>query len=97
MMSPMMSPFVMGMHHGMAAAPSDEPSIDRKGRQERDRQRQGEAPPKKRVSETGVHRAGNDEHDRIIDDLHDRDGDRISGKGQGSRRPESHAGLEERV
>lgn len=76
---------VVLMNYGVSLPASDEPAVDRKRRGAGDQQRHGEAPPEQRRLEPGLHCARDDEHDRVVDDLHDRDGDGGRGERESDR------------
>lgn len=57
------------MHHGVAAATSDQPAVNG----ERDHEGDREAPPEERIVKASRERTGDDEDEGVIDDLHGRD------------------------
>ena len=59
----------MLMHHGVAAAAGDQPSVCRKSRDAGNRERAGKADPEQRRGQRCAHRAGNQQHDGVVDDL----------------------------
>src|SRR6478609_9537797 len=65
------------MNHGVALATGDQPAVDERGRDEGDREAEDDAPPELRVAEAGVDRAGDDEHEEVVDELHHRDRDGV--------------------
>lgn len=54
------------MHQRMPLASRDQPAVDGKCRHPGQDQGQGQTPPEQRIRQTGIHRAGNHHHDRII-------------------------------
>lgn len=45
--------------------------------------------------ETGVHRTGDDQHDRVVNDFHDGDRRRVGREREPERRPSRYAGAEQ--
>ncbi len=64
---------VVFVNDRMALAARDQPSIDREGDRARDKQCNRQAFPEQAAIEPCVHRPGDDEHDRIFDELHGQD------------------------
>jgi cytochrome P450 len=72
------------VHHRVALAARDQPAVDRHRDDARDRQREREAAPEQQVAEPGVHRAGDEQHDRVVDHLHRRDAQRVDASAIGT-------------
>ena len=68
------------VHDRMTTSLRNQPAVRRKGRDESCDKRNREAHPEKQVGRTGLHGARNHQHDRIIDNLHDGDRQRVGGK-----------------
>jgi hypothetical protein len=66
----------------MTPATSNQPTVNGKSGNPSENKRKDEAAPEQRLSKPGVHRAGDDEHHSIVNDLHDRDGERIRREGK---------------
>ena len=58
---------VLLVYDGMSAAPTNQPHVHREANGAGHEEREGEASPKERGVEPGVHRVGNREHDRVVD------------------------------
>src|SRR5215203_6977294 len=76
---------------GVSFSAGDQVPVDGEGRDERDRERDGEASPEKQVAEPRVHRARDHDDDEVVYDLHDRDRKRVGGEGERQHRAECHA------
>lgn len=82
---------VVRMHHCVAFAAGNQPPVDRERRHRSDGQRKCKAAPEQHRVESRVHRAGDDEHDGVVDDLHDGDRCGIGGERQPGCAGEAHA------
>src|SRR5215210_1208050 len=80
----------------VALAPGEQPAVDRVGGGSRKHECNCEAPPEHEVAETGLERAGNDEHERVVDDLHHADADRVRRERDREHRPQRKARTEQR-
>src|SRR6266508_313598 len=69
------------VHDGVAAAAGDRPTVDRERGAEGDQERDTEAPPEERIVEPRCDGAGDEENERVVDDLHGRDRERVRSKG----------------
>ena len=78
---------VMRMHQRMATALGNQPAIRWKRGNPGEDEGNGEADPEQRVSEAGIHRARDDDHYDAVNDLHDRDGQRVRREGERESRP----------
>ena len=76
------------VHRDVALALRDQPAVDRQGGEEGDEEREGERAPEEDVPEAGVHRAGDRGHERVVDDLHDRDREGVGGERDRDHGPE---------
>src|SRR5918995_982279 len=63
-----------------AAAARDEPAVDGEGDDAGDGQREGERAPEQDVADAGLHRPGDGEHQRVVDDLHYGDAEGVGGE-----------------
>jgi hypothetical protein len=63
------------LHHGMPSSPRDQPLVYWKRCRPGDKQREDETSPEEPRPESGVHCARYEEHDRVVYDFHDGDGD----------------------
>src|SRR3954453_18545362 len=68
---------VVLVNDGVALAARDQPAVHEGRRGEGDREADDDAPPEEWVAEAGVDRAGNGEHEQVVDQLHHRDGDGV--------------------
>ena len=88
---------VVRVHDGVALAAGDQPAVDRERDRSGDQQRDGEAAPEEEVRQPRFHRARDQEHDRVVDDLHHGDGDGVGGERDGtavaSAIPERRSGI----
>ena len=66
------------------------------GRDPRDEERHRQAGPEQRIRDRRVHRPGDGQDDRVVDDLHDRDRHGVGGEGEAHRRTDRHAGAQQR-
>jgi hypothetical protein len=57
------------VHDRVAAAACDQPAVDRERGDEGDQERDAQAPPEKRIVEPCCDGAGDDEDERVVDDL----------------------------
>ena len=73
-------PTVELVNDGVALAPADEPAVHRHGDDEGDGEGDSQRPPEQRGAEAGVHGAGDEQHDGVVDDLHDGDRERVGGQ-----------------
>jgi len=76
---------------------SDQPAIERQCEREGDDQADSKAAPEERVAEARVDRAGDEQDERVVDDLHYRDRRRIGRKRNGKRAAERNAGSKHRA
>ena len=74
----------------------DQSAVDEERRAPGDRERDRERDPEERVAETRIQRAGPDEQDRVVDDLHRRDRERVGDERDPERRAERCPGAHER-
>ena len=65
------------VHDGVALAPGDESTVHRDRDDERDREARAEAPPEQSVGQPGGERAGHDQDEGVVDELHRRDRDGV--------------------
>ncbi len=73
---------MVGVDNRVTSATLDQPVVDGKSGGERDREGESQTGPEKKRVETGIHRAGNREHHPVVDQLHNRDQDRVGGERQ---------------
>ena len=71
------------VHHRMALSAGDQVAVDRHRDHAGDDQRERERAPEEHIVQAGVHRAGNDHHDEVVDDLHRRDAQRVRRESDG--------------
>jgi hypothetical protein len=84
------------VHDRVAAAARDQPAVDRDRDDARDRQRERQAAPEQEVADAGVDRARYEQHDRVVDDLHGRDAQRVRREGDGDDGGERQARAQQR-
>ena len=80
----------MRVQDGVAAAARNEPSVDREGGHRRQGEREHEACPEKKRTKRGIHRARNNHHDEVVDDLHDGDRGRVRSQREACGDAKSH-------
>src|SRR5207247_3222366 len=73
---------MMRMHQRMSTALGNQPAIRGKRGKPGEDEGNDEADAEQRVSEPGIHRAGDDEHHDAVNDLHERDGQRVRCEGE---------------
>lgn len=71
---------VAAMDDRVTPTAQDQPPIDWPRHEERKDERVGEAPPEQPVVQVRIHGARNDEHHRVVDDLHHEDRERVGGE-----------------
>ena len=79
------------MHDGVTPAARDQPSIHWNGDHESDGEAKEQAPPEETVRQPGCDSTRHDEDERIVDQFHRRDRDRVGGDGETSRSTEGNA------
>ena len=84
------------VQNGVALAARDQPAVDRVGDDAGDDQRERERAPEQDVADPGGHRAGDEQHDRVVDDLHDRDAEGVGGEGDRDDGRQRHPGPQQR-
>jgi hypothetical protein len=72
---------VVLMHDRMSLAAGDHPPVQRGGEYERHRQGSGQGRPEKHAGQTSVYRAGDSQDERVVEQLHDGDGNGVGGEG----------------
>ena len=85
---------VVRVDDGVALTAADQPPVHRCRHQERQRQRTGERHPEQGTRDTGVDGARDDQHGRVVDDLHHDDRDRVRGQSDLQRGSHIDAGPE---
>lgn len=85
------------MNKRVPTAPNNEPPIHGIGEETRDHQGHDQADPKQRLGQLRIHRAWNCEHDCIVNDFHNRDGERVGCQSQASSPSEWQTGSAERT
>ena len=66
----------------MSAPPGDQPAIERISRRPGQNERQRQTAPEQGRAEVCVHRSGNDQHDQVVDHLHQGDRGGVRGEGE---------------
>jgi adenosine deaminase len=87
---------VRSVNVGVALAAGDEGAVDEERRAPRDREGDRERDPEERITETGVQRAGPEQENRVVHDLHRRDRERVGDERDPECRAESSARPKER-
>src|SRR5215218_4415425 len=80
----------------VALSARKQPAVHRVGRSAGEHERDREAAPEEHVLQLGVQCARNDEHERVVDDLHHGDADRVRGECDRGNRGECEAGAQQR-
>ena len=83
-------------HDRVAAAARDQPAVDRQRHDEGHRQGERQRAPEEAAAQPGVHGAGDGQHHRVVDDLHDDDRHRVGRERDADRRPQRHARAQQR-
>ena len=76
---------VVLVRQGVALAAGQQVVVDRVGREEGRDERDRHADPEDRIDQARVHRAGDDGHDEVVDDLHREDRDGVGGQDEPQR------------
>src|SRR6186713_2210589 len=88
---------VEAVHDGVTPPPRDEPSIHWNGDHKGDDEAKEQAPPEEAFREPGCHGTRHDEDERVVDQLHRRDRDRIGGDREACCTPERNASSQDRA
>ncbi len=86
----------MAVRQRVTPPAGDQPTIERERRRSGQQQGNRKTAPEQRRVEGRIHRARDDQHDKVVDDLHDRDRRRIRRKGKPRRLCGAHAGPQKR-
>jgi hypothetical protein len=84
------------VHDRVPPPANDEPAVDGQGDHAGDREREGERAPEQQAAHAGLHGAGDGEHDAVVDELHDRDAERVRRERDRHDRPQRQAGPQQR-
>jgi hypothetical protein len=82
---------MMVVDGSMSPASGDEPPVHRKGRRTGNQERDRKAAPEEAGAHPGVHRPGDQEHDAVVHDFHNSNGDRVGGERKPDSRPKGEA------
>lgn len=89
-------PAVMPVHQGVTPSPSDEPPVDWERCHAGDEQRERQASPEKPGLQAGIHRTRDDQHQRVVHDLHNCDRERVRRQGEPGRIAQRQTRAEQR-
>ena len=84
------------VHRGMTLAARDHVPIGEERERIGDHEPAGDGRPQERVAETCLHRARDEQHEGVVDHLHDRDRHRVRGERDRHDRTEGEPGAKER-
>src|SRR3954454_23652743 len=87
---------VVLVHHGVTLASTDHRAIHRHGDHERHHEREQERAPEEEVEQSGIQSAGNNEDDKVVDDLHHEDRHGVGSQRDCGRRTQAHARAQHR-